>query len=335
MKIQEKVNLSALTTFGIGGPARYLVWVKTKKELLGAVDFAKKEGLPIFVLGRGSDILVSEKGVKAVVIQLKNKEFVVKGNQVKLGAGLNWDGTVARIVNLGLGGVECLSGIPGTVGAAPVQNIGAYGQELADNFLSLEAFDITRGDFRRFTKKQCQFSYRDSLFKRNKGRYIIFSVTLKLRKNAKPTITYESLKKYFGQKDLARLTIQQVREAVLAVRKTKLEDPKKVGNAGSFFKNPVVSKRKFGVLLARYHQLPSFPDKTGVKLSAGWLVEQVGWKGKRYKSAQVSQIHALVLVNPGGARAADVRALATKIKRDVKRKFGIALEEEVQYVGFN
>lgn len=339
--IRENVDLSRYTTFRIGGKARYFTEVFSKEGLLAAIKFAKTLKLPIVVLGEGSNVLVSDRGLNSVVIKLNNIEFRISKETktyvlVKIGAGKNWDELVGELVDNNFQGVECLSGIPGNVGAAPVQNIGAYGQELADIFIELSAYDTKKDKFIRFRKKDCKFGYRTSLFKKkkNKGRYIIFDITLKLNKNKKPTVSYTSLREYLDLKGVKNPSLKEVRKAVLFVRSSKLEDPKRVYNTGSFFKNPLVDLSKFNELKGEYKEIPHYSHKDGrVKLSAGWLIESAGWKGRKYKNVAVSNKHALVIINPGGkGTAREIKNLADKISKDVKDKFGIFLKPEVQYL---
>ena len=327
-----------LTTFRVGGKIEHFFEVKTEKEVVGAVAFAKKNKLPIFIIGGGSDILVSDNDFKGVVIKYGGKKISFKGNSVTVEAGAVWDRLVEETVNGGLQGIECLSGIPGSVGGAPIQNIGAYGQELKDTFVGLTAYDIKREKFVTFNKTDCQFGYRESFFKKPESwqKFIVTDVTFGLKKDAPPAVKYDSLKNYLAEKNLDNPSLTDVREAVLKIREAKFENPKEVGNAGSFFKNPIIEKKKADLLKRKYADIPCRPQPDGnYKCSAGWLIEQAGWKGKKYHGAQVSPRHALVLINPEGkATAEEVKELAEEISEDVFNKFGIKLEPEVQYIGF-
>ena len=289
-----------LTTFKIGGPIKHFFEVKSDKEIIEAGEFAKKNNLKIFILGGGSDILVNDKGFDGVVVKYTGKDIKLENDSVvSAQAGLSWDELVKFSVEHNLQGLECMSGIPGTVGASPIQNIGAYGEEVKDTLLSLRAFEFKSGKFLNFSNKDCEFGYRDSFFKKpeNWQKYLIFSVSFKLTK-------YED----------ADLSLQNIRDEILRVRGEKLENPKEVGNAGSFFKNPIVENHK---------------------LSAGLLIDKAGWKGKSYKGAAVSSKNALILINKSGkASSSDVLKLSKKIIEDVKKKFGVTLEPEVQFVGF-
>ncbi|MFZ5932895.1 MAG: UDP-N-acetylmuramate dehydrogenase [Patescibacteria group bacterium] len=340
--LKKNVPFTTLTTFKIGGEAKYLAEVKNKEELKEAVAFAKKKDLPIFVLGGGSDILISDAGFDGVVVKYvgESVNFRQEGKSVDVtaAAGLTWDKLVANVVNKNLQGIECLSGIPGSVGASPIQNIGAYGQEIKDAFVSLSAYDIQKEEFVVLAKKDCGFSYRESIFKKPeaKGRYIITDITLKLKKGGEPLVAYESLKSYLKGKGIKNPTLSQIREAVLDLRGQRLEDPRVIGNAGSFFKNPIITKGEFSQIKKNYPQMP-YHEVSGskVKLFAGWLIENAGWRGRTYKNTKVSDKNALVIVNPEGkATAKEVRELAEKISDDVYQKFGVRLEPEVQYIGF-
>ena len=289
-----------LTTFKIGGPIKHFFEVKSDKEIIEAGEFAKKNNLKIFILGGGSDILVSDKGFDGIVIKYIGRDIKIeKDDVVTAQAGLSWDELVKFCVDHNLQGLECMSGIPGTVGASPIQNIGAYGQEVKDTLLSLRAFEFRSGKFINFSKKDCEFGYRESFFKKPKNwqKYLITQISFKLTK--------------YKETDLS---LQNIRDEILRVRGKKLEDPKEVGNAGSFFKNPIVE---------------------GNKISAGLLIDKAGWKGKSYKGAAVSVKNALILINKSGkASSSDVLKLSKKIIEDVKKKFGITLEPEVQFIGF-
>jgi UDP-N-acetylmuramate dehydrogenase len=343
LKISKNVPLDDLTTFKIGGDAKYLAEVKNKDELLSARDFAIENSLPIFVLGGGGDILISDKGFNGLVIRYVGDQVIFKDKKenvlVTAEAGCNWDDLVRKTVQKNLQGIECLSGIPGTVGAAPIQNIGAYGQELKDVFVRLDAYDFIKGSFVEFDRVSCKFAYRESVFKgpKNKGRFLIFNTTVRLVKGSPPTLTYESLTSYLEKKRISKPSLSQVRNAVLTIRGQKLDDPSVIGNAGSFFKNPIVEKKVLRLLQRKYPEIAHYPVNAGkVKLFAGWLVEDAGWKGKRHKNARVSEKHALVITNPEGkATAQEIKELAGKISDDVYKKFRVRLEQEVQFIGFD
>jgi UDP-N-acetylmuramate dehydrogenase len=333
------VKFSDLTSFKIGGKIKKYFEVKNREEVIESVKYAKENKLPVFIIGDGTDILASDDDFNGVVIKYVGKSYKLQNlnsefAEVTAEAGMNWDKLVEFTVQNELQGIESLSGIPGTVGASPVQNIGAYGSELMDNFVELEAYDIENGKFVTFSKEDCKFGYRESVFKQKKywQKFIVVSVTFKLNKNIVGTANYESLKKYIS---FEKATIKEIRDAVLKVRSEKLENPDEVGNAGSFFKNPIVDLKKKTELEGKYSDIKIFPFENNFKIPAGWLIEQTGWKGKTYKSAGVSKKHSLVLVNENGhATAADVYDLSEKIISDVYNKFGVKLEREVQLINF-
>jgi UDP-N-acetylenolpyruvoylglucosamine reductase len=328
------VKFSDLTTFRMGGKIKKYVEIKGREEIAGIFKSVKKENLPIFIIGGGSDVLVGSKEFEGIVIKYVGSGISYVGNLVTAEAGTDWDDLVGSTVENNLQGLECLSGIPGTVGAAPIQNIGAYGTELENTFVSLEAFNIENEKFETFDKKRCEFGYRESIFK-NKDywqKYLICSVTFKLSKNAAGNVNYESLKKYISSKTPSLL---EIRNAVLTARSEKLENPKVVGNAGSFFKNPIVDASEKLKLESKFSGIGVYPFEDKFKISAAWLIEKTGWKGKTYKTAGVSAKHALILINPKGeAKAEDVRELSEKIIADVYNKFGVKLEREVQLINF-
>jgi len=340
--LKRNVPLSSLTTFRVGGVVKYLAQVKNHKGLVAALKFAKKSRLPTFVLGGGSDILISDKKFSGLVIKYLGKNVRLKELNgkvlVTVEAGMVWDDLVKVVVQQNLQGIECMSGIPGTVGASPIQNIGAYGQELKDVFVKLRAYDIKKEKFVILTNEECEFAYRESTFKKpeNKGRYLITNITIKLNKGKPPVLIYESLTSYLKENNIIKPTLSQVRDAVLNLRGKKLDDPKIIGNAGSFFKNPVVDNKTLKRLINKYPDIPfHLTDQESVKLFAGWLIEKTGWKGKKYKNTQVSSKNALVITNPEGkATAKEIKELADKVSDEVYRKFRVRLFPEVQYIGF-
>lgn len=336
IKVQENVDLFDKTTFRIGGVAKYYVEVSTPQEIKRVMEFAKDKSVEMFILGGGSNILIRDEGMEDLVVKYTNKrlEFEQKDHQVYVtaGAGLEWDRLVEECVKMGLQGVECMSGIPGSVGAAPIQNIGAYGQEIEDVFVDLDAYDLKQDRVVTLNKAQCGFDYRDSMFKypKNQGRYFIMQIKLLLNKHKEPKVEYQSLKEYFNKKNIADPTIMQVRQAVLDIRAQKLEDPSSLGNAGSFFKNPIIEKGTLSRLKEKYPDIPVFRLENGkFKLFAGWLIDKAGWKGRTVGGARVSRKNALVITNPGKASSKDIVRLARAIQKDIKDKFGVDLEPEV------
>lgn len=348
MNVQENVPLAPLTTFHIGGPARYFVEATTADEVKEAVAFARSHALPLFVLGGGSNLLISDKGWPGLVLRIS----ILGINHVhgrdraifEVGAGEDWDGFVASIVAHRLGGIECLSGIPGSVGGAPVQNVGAYGQEAAETIESVQVLDVRSGESIELSKEDCGFRYRTSIYNTTeRGRYVILQVNFSLRHGTSPHLEYGDLQRYFSAWPSAP-TLAETREAVLKIRASKamLITPHDADSrsAGSFFKNPVLSAHEHEELLRRAIQkgltVPSYPAlESQHKVSAAWLVEHSGFsKGYRRGNAGISRKHALAIVNLGGASAAEIVALKENIQHEVREAWGVALEPEPVFVGF-
>jgi UDP-N-acetylmuramate dehydrogenase len=332
MKILKNMKLARYTTFHIGGNAEFFAEVGTIVELREATRFAKKNKLKIFILGGGSNILLPDEGMQGLVIKMNIRGIIFNDTRVHIGAGEAWDKIVAQTVKKGLGGIENLSLIPGTVGGAVYQNIGAYGVELKDVLASVQVFDKSSQKIKTLANKDCFFKYRDSIFQHPEGRnYIITGATLKLSREYTPNIKYPDLIKYFGSK---KPSVQEMRQAVVRIRKSKLDYPTtNVGTVGSFFKNPVIKANEFKSLASR------FPDIIGrdfgdnqIKLFAGQLTEKAGWKGKKLKNVGVSKKHAMVLVSYKGAKSKDIINLAKLIQKSVKDKFNINLEPEVKII---
>jgi UDP-N-acetylmuramate dehydrogenase len=338
-KIRKNVNLKAYNTLGVDAVAEQFVIISDRSDL---VDLYHKNKLNdnITVLGSGSNILFKGR-VKHLVV--KNEICFLdvieeSENQViiRSGGGNNWHELVIESVNNKWGGIENLALIPGTVGAAPIQNIGAYGVELQDRFISLEAFNLETGKFERYEKKDCRFGYRDSIFKKElKNKVIVVSVTLSLsRPPHKIKCNYQSLKEWLERNQIDEPTIKDIFRGVVEIRTEKLPNPGDLGNAGSFFKNPVISKSKFDKLLKNFQHVPSYPaDKNKVKVPAGWLIEKTGWKGKKVGNTGTYKNQALVIVNHGGATGDEIWQLAQRIQKSVKDKFGIELVPEVNVIG--
>jgi UDP-N-acetylmuramate dehydrogenase len=346
MQIQENIPLAPLTTLQVGGPARYFAEAITVDEVREAAKFAQARGLPLFVLGGGSNLLVSDRGWPGLVLKVGIPGINHRhGHEVAYfdaGAGEVWDDFVAMTVAHHCSGVECLSGIPGSVGGTPVQNVGAYGQEVSQTIDSLTAFDLKTLQEIEFSSEECEFSYRASRFnRRERGRYIILRVSYALKHGGEPRIAYADLKKYFGDR---KPTLAEVREAVRTIRASKgmliREDDPDRRSAGSFFKNPVLSAPQFEDVKRRAAErgleVPSYPAlEAQRKVSAAWLVEHSGFsKGFRLGRAGISSKHALALVNCGGASAADVVALKEDVQAKVEAAWGIRLEAEPVMVGF-
>ena len=337
MEIKENIKLAGYTTFGIGGNARFFCVVASIQEALEAIDFAKKNNLKIFLLGGGSNVLVSDEGFGGLVIKNEIKGFKQKENFLTFGGGEIWDDCVKKAIGLNLEGLECLSAIPGTFGGAVVQNIGAYGQTLAEVVDSVEVVDVALGEIQVFARQECGFEYRNSLFKKNRNQYLVVAAVLKLNEINRANISFYALKKYFEGQPLP--SMQQVREAVIEIRASKgmviLPGHDGYKSAGSFFKNPVISEAQF----EKIKELVTCPDPwfwlqtSGIKVSAACLVTQAGFKkGDILDAAQISPKQPLALINPGFAHASDIKKLAGKIKKGVLDKFGVELEEEIVYI---
>jgi UDP-N-acetylmuramate dehydrogenase len=343
MTMQENVSLKPYNTFGIDARARYFVEITSVADLQELISRKIYKEEEIFILGGGSNVLLTQN-FEGLVVKMNIPGIeVIKENEasvwVKVGAGENWHQFVLYCITQGYGGIENLSLIPGTVGAAPMQNIGAYGVEIQDVFESLEAVHLTTGVVKQFTHQECHFGYRESIFKTTlKGKYVITHVTLRLSKQPVIHTSYGAIEdtlKALRTKEgyQARPAIQEVSDAVIHIRQSKLPDPKEIGNAGSFFKNPVVEAAKFKGLQQQYAQVPGYelPDGT-VKVPAGWLIEQCGWKGKKVGNTGVHSKQALVLVNHGNAKGEEVWNLAMQIKASVWEKFGIEISPEVNII---
>ena len=348
MLIQENVALAPLTTMRVGGPARYFVAASSTREVREAVQFAGSGNLPLFVLGGGSNLIVSDRGWPGLVLKVAIQGVKHRHGRgtayFDAGAGEDWDGFVAMAVEHRCAGIECLSGIPGSVGGTPVQNVGAYGQEVAETIDSLVTLDVKTGEEQEFEKDECRFGYRTSIFNTSaRGRYVILRVTYALTPGGPPRLAYGDLKNHFANWD--RLpTLAETREAVRQIRASKsmLLSPgdEDCRSAGSFFKNPVLSAEQFDALrqraAARNLEVPSHPAlEAQRKVSAAWLVEQSGFaKGFQLGPVGLSRKHALAIVNRGGATAAEIVAFKDEIQRRVQESWGIVLEPEPVFVGF-
>lgn len=332
-------SLLPFNTFGIDVQARYFTEVNTVEALRGALRLPEVQGLPLLVLGSGSNLLFTRR-FEGLVLKISLKGIELLGEDkdfyyVRAGAGENWHGFVQHCIANNWAGAENLSLIPGTVGAAPIQNIGAYGVELKDIFHELEALAVHDGSTRTFSKSDCRFGYRESIFKHQaKGKYIITSVTFRLRKVPQINISYGAVRQVLAEAGITVPTIADVSRAVIRIRQSKLPDPAQLGNAGSFFKNPEIPKAQYEALKSRYPNMPAYPTENPerIKTSAGWLIEQCGWKGKRVGNTGAHKDQALVLVNYGGATGAEIWQLAQCIQASVAEKFGISLEPEVNII---
>lgn len=337
MNIQENISLKNYNTFGIDVKARFFV------EITGLVQLQKVLELKAypkkFIISGGSNMLLT-KDIDALVMHIGLKGITVveedeQSVEVKVMAGENWHELVLWSLERGYGGLENLSLIPGNVGTAPIQNIGAYGVELKDVFVSCAAMDVKTGELEGFDNEACAFGYRDSIFKNeSKDKYIITSVVLKLTKKDHVLHTgYGSIENELKEKGIVHPTIQDISEAVIAIRRSKLPDPKEIGNSGSFFKNPVISKKAFDRFIKKHPEAPFYEvDDNEFKIPAGWLVEQCGFKGKRFGDAGVHDKQALVLVNHGNATGQEILDLSKKIQEEVHKQFKIKIQPEVNII---
>lgn len=336
--MKTNINLQPFNSFGFEAAAKLFVEINDMeglRKLIHTPEFKQEKRL---VLSGGNNILFTTDFFDGLVILMNNKgiETLYEDSDdciVRVQAGEDWPEFVRQMVAQGLYGVENLAHIPGKVGAAPVQNIGAYGMELKDSFLQCQAMNLTTGEIQVFTNEACRFGYRESIFKQEiKGQYIITSVDFQLSRQGKLKLEYGNIKAYLDQNGISSPTLQQLHDAVCAIRDAKLPDVKQIGSAGSFFKNPVISVEQFNGLQQRYPDIPHYPDADGVKVPAGWLIEQAGWKGWRDEHVGVYEKQALVLVHYGGGRGEDIVELARRIQNSVEEKFGIQINPEVNFV---
>lgn len=337
MKYLQDISLKPYNTFGIDVRARFFVEVLTEKDVIDLAGKLQDVHLPLLILGGGSNVLFT-KDFPGMVLKISIKGIhVIKEDEdavwVKAGAGENWDDLVKFCVDNGWGGLENLSAIPGNAGTSPVQNIGAYGVEMKDTFVELETFDLESKVKKNFSKEECGFGYRESIFKlKYKGRFIILSVTFRVLKKPVLNLDYGDIRKQLTIMKADHPGIADVREAVSSIRSRKLPNPAVIGNAGSFFKNPVIPPQQFETLKQSFPGMVSFPQDGKIKLAAAWMIEQCGWKGKRIGNAGVHSTQPLVLVNHGNATGTEILLLSDEIRESVYKKFGIVLETEVNVV---
>lgn len=338
MRIHHDFQLKSLNTFGVQAKAKYLCKINTPDELIELFSQEEWQG-PKFVLGGGSNVLfTSDYSGLVIKNNIGGREILEESeNQavIKIGGGENWHSFVLFCIRKGYGGIENLSLIPGFAGAAPIQNIGAYGVELEEVFLNLEAFNLETGNIETFNKRQCRFSYRESIFKKKlKGSYVILNVTLRLtKKNHRFYIDYGVIKETLKKNKIKKLSIKAISDAVIQIRQSKLPDPVNLPNAGSFFKNPTVDKVDFEGLRAEFSNIPGYKvGEENMKIPAAWMIENCGWKGKRRGAIGVHDKQALVIVNYGGGTGSEIKSLANDIKASVADTFGIELESEVNVV---
>lgn len=332
MKSTFDAELQPYNSFGVAARAACLAEIHASEDLQQAVELAESRELPLLLLGGGTNVLFAGD-FPGMVLLMRNRgvEIDRESGLVTVAAGENWHEFVQFCLRNGLHGLENLALIPGSTGAAPVQNIGAYGVELESFFVGLELFDCADGSLRKMSREDCQFSYRDSILKQPRPQpQVVSSLTLQLSREPAPNLSYPSLAQEL--KSVAEPTPQDVFEAVYRIRRRKLPDPAEIGNAGSFFKNPIISQDEFEQLSSRYDSPPTFPAKEGVKVPAGWLLEQCGFKGHSKGAAGVYERHALILINRGGATGKELHQLAMEMQTRVQNEFSILLEPEVRII---
>ena len=334
--MKKNYSLKSLNSFGIDVNADNFCSVENLSELF---NLLKTKPSNLFILGGGSNILFT-KNIEGTVlhINLKGIEVLKESNffsEVKVSAGENWHDFVLWSIDKNLGGLENLSLIPGNVGTAPIQNIGAYGVELKDNFVSCEAVNRSTLEIETFTNLECKFGYRNSIFKSEKrGEYIIISVTFKLtNKNHNIKTSYGDIKKQLEKNSIKHPKIKDISDAVILIRKSKLPDPEVIGNAGSFFKNPIINSKTFSTIIKQFPNIPNYKiSKDEIKIPAGWLIEKAGFKGKKFNSCGVHERQALVLVNYGNATGKEILEFSKLIQKSISIIFGIELEREVNVI---
>ncbi len=335
MNTFTQAPLKNYTTMRLGGPARFMVEALTPEEVRATVLKARQNNLPLFVLGGGSNVIAHDEGFNGMIILNRIPGFEVLEDDgvtatIKIGAGENWDRTVARTVEMGLSGIEAMSAIPGTTGATPVQNVGAYGQEISNTLVELEAYDMQDDRFVVLSNADCGFSYRNSIFKSTANRrYIILSLTLKLHYQPPQPPFYASLQQYLDTHNITYYTAQTIRDAVIEIRRTKLPDPKLIANTGSFFKNPIIEEWQLNELQKTYDNIPNFKMADGrYKVPAGWLIDQAGLKGYANHGMKTYEYNALVVVNENAQSYADLAAFREEIITQIRDRFRITLEQE-------
>lgn len=338
MDMRENVDIKDYCTLKVGGQFRYFTEISNSSDLPEVYKFAKEKDLPVFILGGGSNMVFPDGVLDNVVAKINFLGFEILNDadeytDIKIGAGENWDSVVERTVGMNLSGIEAMSAIPGTAGATPVQNVGAYGQEIKDTLLEVEVFDVEAGNMKILSNSDCGFSYRDSIFKGEaRGKYVITSITLRLPKSRPSIPNYPGVKRYFIENSINNPSILQIREAIIDIRRDKLPDPKEIPSVGSFFKNTIVPKELADNLKYQYPTMIVFPvNEKETKVPSGFLIETAGLKGKNFGTISSYSRNAMVLVNNGGATRADVECVRDEITQIIFEKFGIKLETEPEF----
>lgn len=335
MDIHTNISLKNFTTMRLGGNARFMAEARTPDDIATIYKNAKKQGLPIFPIGEGSNVIASDKGFDGVIIHIKIPGFQIVSEDInsvviKIGAGEKLDDIIAKTVKMRLSGLEAMSNIPGTVGAAPIQNVGAYGQEIADTFISLEAFDTRKASFVTLSRDDCKFGYRNSIFRStDKNRYIVCSITLKLSKNQPQPPFYDALQKYLEENKVNIVTVDTIRQAIIAIRLDKLPDPKTLPNSGSFFKNAIVENWQLSDIKKIDANVPIFNMSNGkYKIPTGWMIEKAGLKGALIHGMRVHDKNALVLINESATSYHDLELARNEITKKIRDMFRVEIEQE-------
>ncbi len=336
MNIEKNVSLKKYSSMNLGGNAKYLVEIFSDDDLLSALKFAENEKLDIKVVGTGSNLVWKDEGYSGLVI-VNRIDYIdfINEDMVKIGSGTIWDEAIKNTVDRNLSGIEFLSLIPGTAGATPVQNVGAYGREIKDCLVDVKAYDLKVSDFVIISNEECDFSYRKSRFNSyDKNRFIITEITLKLSKNPPSPPFYESLQNYLNNNNISKYTPQTLRQAVIAVRTTKLPDPDIVANNGSYFANPIITPGEFTKLSVQYSDIPHWEHNGNIKISAAWLIEKAGFKDYHDKSTGMATWNKqpLVLINENAEKTEDLITFRDKIVGEVDNKFNIKLVQEPEIV---
>ena len=333
MRIENNYSLKAHNTFGIDAKCRQFIEYATETEAQEVAKLLREERKPFIIIGGGSNLLLT-KDYEGMVVHATVKGVERHGQRLTCGAGEEWDTIVARSLEMGLYGAENLSLIPGDVGASAVQNIGAYGAEAKDLIRSIRAVEIETGNVCTIENAECEYGYRQSRFKHDwKNQYLIVSVEYEFSETFEPRLDYGNIRAELEHRGISEPTPQQLRQTIIDIRLAKLPDPKVMGNAGSFFMNPIVSRAKYESLAAQYDKLPYYElDADHVKIPAGWMIDQCGWKGKSLGRAGVHDKQALVLVNLGGATGEEIVTLCETIQKDVKAQFDIDIYPEVNII---
>lgn len=340
MDIHTNIPLKNYTTMKLGGNARFMSELRSAEELPAIYQNAKSQNLPVFILGGGSNVVVHDEGFAGIVLRNRIDGFEVIGEDdgavtIKVGAGEDWDSVVQRTVDMNLSGIEAMSAIPGTAGAAPVQNVGAYGQEIADTLVSLEAFDSQENRMVSLQNADCGFSYRHSIFRGDqKGRFVITTITLRLQRSPMVPPFYAALQNYFDQTGETFFTPSTIRSAVISIRRDKLPDPKERPNSGSFFKNAIVEDWQLTDLKKELPDIPTFDLGNGrFKVPTGWLIEQAGFKGELLNGIRVHDKNALVLINESASSFEDLAKTRDQIIGKIRDDFRIKIEQEPLEIG--